>query len=258
MHPIRKILIVAGAACLFWIATQQAFGLLQADPNEPNDSLASATEITLPFESRNLSLEPIGDRDFFTFELEERGFVGINIDADSRGSFLDAVLFLFDENGNEIDFNDDSDGLDPEIRTTLNPGRYFLLVSGFLDASTGFYDLSVSMLEVGECLESELLVNQTESWSLGLVEPGSRIQVLLQGPGATDFDLFLYEVVSENPAVTVIVGRGVGLSSNENVTYEVKGDIARQFIIVVRAFEGSGEYLLCRSISPFDLPGSQE
>jgi hypothetical protein len=228
---------------------QPASGLFQGDPNEPNNSLASATEISLPYFAEDLSISPSGDLDFFAFTLEERGFLEVDIDAESRGSFLDAVLFILDESGNEVTSNDDDDGLDPAVRVSLNPGRYIVLIRGFLNVSSGTYDLSIFAQDAGECVDSEISQGESESWSLGEIEPGSSIQLMLEGPSDTDFDLFLYEVISNNPTFTAVVRRGVSLSSRENLRFRVSGDSAREYLVTVSAFEGSGKYALCRSIA---------
>jgi hypothetical protein len=218
------------------------------DPNEPNDTRDHATPIQLPFSEVKLSISPLGDRDIFSFSLDNFAYINIKLDAASIGSDLDAVLFVLDQNGESITSNDDANGADPEITVRLDAGHYYVLVEGFDGVSTGSYNVDVERQDLGECVNSNLADQGSASWTLGKVEPGSLIQVVLSGPADTDFDLLLIEVLNENPPVEAIVSSSQTSGSDESINYRVKGEKPREFIIQVQSFQGSGTYLLCRSI----------
>ena len=57
------------------------------DGLEPNDGYSTATVVTLPYESPELTLV-VGDEDWFTVRLEQAGTLYADIDARSEGSEL--------------------------------------------------------------------------------------------------------------------------------------------------------------------------
>ncbi|MBA2666759.1 MAG: PPC domain-containing protein [Trueperaceae bacterium] len=120
------------------------------DAYEPNDDRSVATAITLDFQTADLTITH-GDVDWFTFTLTEPATVVADVDASQISSTLDAMLGLFDENGDVIEVNDDYGSLDPRIEAYLGAGTYYLAVTGFPDGSfqgdhyqDGFYALTVT------------------------------------------------------------------------------------------------------------------
>jgi len=107
------------------------------DPSE-------ARTIVLPF-SEAARIESAGDVGFFRFELLERSTVRIDVDADTLGSSLDAMLHLYDEAGTEIAVSDDVDGRDPEITRELELGVYLVRVVGYAGTSAGPYELHIAV-----------------------------------------------------------------------------------------------------------------
>ena len=246
---LRPVLFLAVIFALLIITGQPLLGTQQpTDPYEPNNKLSQATEIQLPFVAENLTIAPRQDEDFFRFELTATAFVSVDIDADSIGSRLDSTLFVLDETGEEVAFSDDEDGADPKVRVRLKAGRYYIRLTGFFGISMGEYRISVIAQNFGECLESELAVGGSESWSLGELEPGTTINLLMIGPDDTDYDLALIEVVSANPSIDVVVASSAGLSSEESLTFKTHGTKPHEYIARVDAFEGSGSYTLCQEI----------
>jgi hypothetical protein len=121
------------------------------DPDE-DDRPEDATAITLDFFSPELRIAP-GDMDWFRFTLAEPTAMTVtaDIEASVLGSTLDSVLGLFDDLLNPLAINDDWDSLDSYLELTLEPGTYYLAVSGFPDFGFvgdhfqhGFYYLSVT------------------------------------------------------------------------------------------------------------------
>lgn len=221
--------------------------VLRADSYEPNDTPDEASPIELPFQAENLSIFRQGDHDVFSFALEESALVDIDVDADAIGSPLDSALHLLGAEGQEIGFSDDADGADPHIVQPLSPGHYFVLVRGYEDWSVGPYSLKMDAETLGEstCMEGKLDSGDSELWNLGMVPPGTRILLSLEGPATADFDLYLHEMVSEAPLLTVTVGWGISESSQELISYEVQGTEPKRYLAQVNAYEGEGTYKLC-------------
>ena len=220
------------------IATQEP------EPGEPNDTLAEATPVELPFEADDLRITS-GDRDVFAFELRERAFVLIDVDARILASPLDSTIRLLDADGAEIVANDDADGLDPGLGRRLDPGRYFVVVEGFDSSSSGPYRLRLRTDEPTTCQERTILDQEREVWDLGTLEPGQRRTVVLQGPTDADFDLLILDVLSEQPMVTAIWRRAFGLTSDALISFVVDGERARPFLAAVSSFRNGGDYSLC-------------
>lgn len=110
--------------------------------SEPNDDLDFACWITLPFSGR-FEINPPGETDFFHFSLDSYAEVIIDVEAQSIGSELDAVLILWDQWGDHIAYSDDADGLDPFLTGWLEPGEYFIQVAPYNGHGAGVYELRV-------------------------------------------------------------------------------------------------------------------
>jgi hypothetical protein len=122
-----------------------------------SDSPGWATPVALDYASSGLTITA-GDVDWFTFSLTEATTIIADIDAQVRGSFLDSALGLFDDQLNQIAYNDivcnDDDSfcsLDAYLEVHLEPGSYYLAVSGYPDydftgahAQSGFYFLKAT------------------------------------------------------------------------------------------------------------------
>tara|TARA_R110002072_G_scaffold303129_1_gene494988 strand:+ start:11758 stop:20241 length:8484 start_codon:yes stop_codon:yes gene_type:complete len=106
------------------------------------------------------------DADLFAVDLTEGQRLTVDLDAASLTppSGLDSVMAIFDGPGNQLSFNDDSDGADSALAFTApSTGRFFVGVSGFSrfssvafdptvagsakSASRGHYDLTFSIEE---------------------------------------------------------------------------------------------------------------
>ncbi len=112
-------------------------------PPEPNNDFRTASPISLPFFAR-CEINPDGENDFFTFRLDRSMEVSIEVRAERIKSPLDATLILWDEYGHDIAYNLDYYGLDPFLRISLGPGRYFIQVAPHGGHGSGPYELQVT------------------------------------------------------------------------------------------------------------------
>lgn len=214
------------------------------DPYEPNDRVEDARSITLPFTSESARISPAGDRDVYAFEVAEPGSVIVDVDAEMIGSALDAMLVLMDADGRPVAMNDDDVGLDPRLDVDLDAGRYVVMVRSFDGVSTGAYQLRIASLGEPTCRAGTLTAGGSDRWRLGPFPAQSLVQLTLTGPPNSDFDIWVYEMISEQPVLTVVRERGVSLSSSESVSVQA-GDQPTVYIVEVNAVEGSGDYELC-------------
>ena len=108
------------------------------------------------------------DVDFYKINSAQGGLLDINIDAFEGTDFedpVDSMVFLFDEQGNQLDFNDDSPfSKDSELQYFIDADRdYYVAVAGYgnfyfdpniagsdLKGSTGDYTLHARVLQPKE------------------------------------------------------------------------------------------------------------
>ena len=114
---------------------------------EPNNSNGSADILSLG-DVMGAGFSADGDIDFFKFYVEEWGTtILIDTDAQSIGADIDTEVTLYDSNGVEIGFNDDSGDTDSMLYRVVRGGWYFVKVTEYY--STGcdsdcYYNLIVS------------------------------------------------------------------------------------------------------------------
>ncbi len=77
-------------------------------------------------------IEEVRSFDVFALNVVSGTTIDLEVQARSIGSRLDPTLGLFDENGERLAFDIDSDGLGGRVHLTApESGRYFVVVRGF-------------------------------------------------------------------------------------------------------------------------------
>lgn len=122
------------------------------DGYEPNNSSDTSTPIVLDFASPELTITR-NDVDWFRFSLGGATTLIADVNASIVGSSLDSYLGLFDSGLNMLAANDDWDGVDSYLELALEPGDYYLAVTGCCDGGftgehsrDGFYYLNVTAM----------------------------------------------------------------------------------------------------------------
>ena len=108
-------------------------GSSSGDTLEPNNYYEEATEITLPAELTNLTIDPDGDFDYFSFEANAGDTIAVDVDAVELGSQVDTYIWLDDADGNSVCENDD-DGLSTDSYLNCEiavEGIYYVVVSSY-------------------------------------------------------------------------------------------------------------------------------
>jgi hypothetical protein len=120
--------------------------LLFPDVYEPDDSMPSATAIELgEVQSHNVHVE--ADHDWLSFQVEEG--VTYVVDTYHLGEGIDTIIFLYDEDGQELAQDDDDGGESRASRiswTAERAGTVYVLVRDYKDDranSSMTYDISV-------------------------------------------------------------------------------------------------------------------
>lgn len=188
------------------------------DKYEPNESLAEAHPIPLPFDTIDIAnfteISPTGnDVDYFSFEA--RG--GTTLIAEVLNGRLDTVLGLFDASGSLIAVDDDGGAglLSRIVYQVPADGQYFLAVSSFADfdfdgngSSGGRYVLAVfavngTPLFLGDDDSIEIPLTftfpyQGSNWNSVWVNSNGNLTF---GSGDTDFSESVSELLADQPRI---------------------------------------------------------
>jgi hypothetical protein len=106
---------------------------------EPNDSFAEAIDIGTLNASAPLTKTGCvssGDGDYYRFSIPENTRVTMKTITDG-----DTYLYLYDSEEDQLEYNDDYDGLASQIEKRLDPGDYYLMVQSY--GSIVKYEISV-------------------------------------------------------------------------------------------------------------------
>jgi hypothetical protein len=197
------------------------------DKFEPNESIADASKIKLPFTSgdqvgdsplfRFTDINPAGaDVDYYEFTA----VAGNTLLAEVSNGSLDTVLGLFDAAGNLVAADDDGgSGLLSRINYPVaTAGTYYLAVSTFPDfdfsgdgGSGGRYVLNVStidgfVLSLGDDASIEVPLGftfpfQGADWTSVFVNSNGNLTF---GAGSTDFSESVSELLSGPPRIAML------------------------------------------------------
>jgi hypothetical protein len=94
------------------------------DADEPNGRLNEATALATPVISHNATYSPAGDQDYYSFMAKPGDMIEAFAVATGQdgANNLDLTMFLFDNSGNIVAFDDDSNGnLNPALTYTVPP-----------------------------------------------------------------------------------------------------------------------------------------
>ena len=130
---------VAGSLALIGVLALGA-----AAVGQTTEDFELARRINLPF-TGEFDISSDEDVHYFSFQIaaSRHGvMVTIDVDADSLGSDLDSYMSVYDEEGEEIAYADDTDGMDPALSGPLTEGLYYIEVQGY-SGSKGSYTLKV-------------------------------------------------------------------------------------------------------------------
>ena len=146
----RKAGLLAGIGATLVCALAQ----VQMTPyleQEPNDSLSAPQIIEVPVNSSkgfvvwDATLLPVGERDFYRFQVAQAGTYSIRVDTN-----LDTVLRLYNASGTLIAENDNDGNPDMPLNrlasgvtVNLGAGTYFAEVAYYLNLGRARYALRV-------------------------------------------------------------------------------------------------------------------
>ncbi|MBK8096904.1 MAG: DVUA0089 family protein [Planctomycetes bacterium] len=124
------------------------------EASEPNGPIGNGTPSTIACGQRGVGTLGTGDSDWWTFTLATRALIraetGIGL---SGTSSLDTILYVRDQAGAQLAFDDDSaPGNWSMILMVLSPGTYHLDVQGYAGANAGTYTLALTCTDASNAL----------------------------------------------------------------------------------------------------------
>ena len=219
--------------------------------DDPDNTIAEATNTEIGNEIRDTvidaEIETEADVDFYRFELGQGE--GIEINALADNSELDSYLRLFDADGNELAFNDNSDDPnnitnDSAIAFAPEPGEYYVGVSsaGNYDydevngdtnlnfslntgISTGNYKLGLEVVEVVADDDSDNTIAEAIDSNVS----SSSDSAVFSGEIDAEFDVDFYQF-------QLAAGEGVNLNINAE-------DLDSELNSFLRVFDSQGNEL---------------
>lgn len=229
-NPAGQALLGGGDAVFTFIVDTPE--LPPPAPFEPNDTLATATEVLAGGANEQVFSGVIGDGaqgsrdvDVYSMVLVAGQTVNVEVVAQLSGSTLDSYLRLFDSAGVQLAFNDDAGGsLDSSLAYTATvSGTYYVGVSGYgnsfyapvtgggtVAGSTGTYLVAftrtVAPLEPNDSLaQATVVVPSAGAASFEAVVGDGAY-------GARDVDLFAVDLVASQELTLAVVAAAAGSS----------------------------------------------
>ncbi len=161
-----------------------------------------------------------GDKDYFSFVLDAPYEVVLQTTGDT-----DTIGTLFDEEGNELAFNDDAgdDNFNFRLAGTLEPGTYFILVEGYDENTIGAYTLKFLGTEITTDPGDAVL----EFEDVELLEDGGILASFVSETGKT------YNVTSSEDLISWDVERENIEGTGDTIEVKIEGPLPERLFLVL-------------------------
>jgi hypothetical protein len=161
-----------------------------------------------------------GDKDYFSFILDAPYEVVLQTTGDT-----DTIGTLFDEEGNELAFNDDAgdDNFNFRLAGSLEPGTYFILVEGYDENTIGAYTLQFLGTEITTDPGDAVL----EFEDVELLEDGGILASFVSETGKT------YNVTSSEDLISWDVERENIEGTGDTIEVKIEGPLPERLFLVL-------------------------
>ena len=161
-----------------------------------------------------------GDKDYFSFILDAPYEVVLQTTGDT-----DTIGTLFDEEGNELAFNDDAgdDNFNFRLAGTLEPGTYFILVEGYDENTIGAYTLQFLGTEITTDPGDAVL----EFEDVELLEDGGILASFVSETGKT------YNVTSSEDLISWDIERENIEGTGDTIEVKIEGPLPERLFLVL-------------------------
>lgn len=247
---------------LFGAATAALLLALPAaaqDVDQPGDA---STEARLTVGATDGAISPAGDTDWYRLRVEEGQRYTIALDAvsDAPENAIDPVLSVYSQAGEQIAYNDDSNGtLNSQLSYNANAtGDVFVEARAFNQASTGGYRFTISAVAIppddagndantrataatGRDINGALEYEGDEDWYRLSVRPGQRYRIALNSNANAEAPLgdpYLRLVDAEGMELAASDDSEGSLNSLLNYTPQARGTVYVVASAYANAYQG--------------------
>lgn len=211
----------------------------------------------------------VGDRDWFILDAQARAVYEINLTGapSGNGSLTDPLLRIYDAQGRQVAFDDDSgEGLESFLLWQApTTGRYFLSAEAF-GSATGSYRLDLRRIPRAENFDAANVANQAPNIALNggfvanedvgsigdpldfyaFVPRSSGVMTAALHSLTADADIYLYQQVGSN---LVQMGRSIR-PDIEVDQIAVSVQAGTRYVLEVRPFAPQTDYALSVALTP--------
>lgn len=211
---MRKAAILAGLWTMVCYALGQSIQMTPYLEREPNNSLSAPMAIESPVSQSSgfvvweALLQPVGDRDFYRFQITEAGTYSFRVDTNR-----DTVLRLYNENGETLAANDNNGNPDLPLNTrasgltcVLPPGIYTLEVFYWQNIARARYALRVFPgVAAPDYDPTEPNNTELQAIYLGRISGGEFItdEYRFLSYGSGDVDVYQFDLDSTGQTLTI-------------------------------------------------------
>lgn len=214
---------------LFFGAATAALLMFTASASAQQSDPAGDTSTTARLDGAASSeLSPAGDKDWYRLRVQQGQRYSFALDGvpDAEGAAVDPMIAIYDAQGAQLAFNDDSGGtLNSALQwSPAQSGEVFVEVSSFMDSGTGPYRLTVSSgpapqddvgndastrarIQAGRTVNGAIEFEGDSDWYRLSARTNQRYQIALAGAG---------EGSLSDPYLRVVDREGNELASNDD------------------------------------------
>ena len=205
---------------------------LSEDAREPNGEKGIATILASPTDSMNVTYQPAGDQDYYALNAKPGETItaaATHVGALDGRNDPDYVMFLLDQTGEVVAFNDDTNGLNPKIVFTVPPpagNAAGKAARKFTILVTDFYGSAINAAGAPRVPTPAAYKMVTS------IAPAVNAAMAMRG---SDPDRFIFANTGPNPANPIskllyVIPRSAGSQDVKLRIYDVNGRLVRTLV----------------------------